>query len=351
MPKYDRFSLFRLSAWIFLLITFVFFLIIAKSLLVPVALALLVAFLLYPIADFLERKARFPRWASTLVSVLLAVAIIGTAGYFAIKQAENFVSKTPNFKENVKDNINEMQENVERVTSIQTEKQDEWINGKLNSIMGEGGNMLNGMLKATMNTVVAIGLLPVYAFLILFYRNKFYNFIKEVISRDYQKNAEKIMTDISNVTKRYMTGILTVVTILAVLNSLGLFIVGVKYAILLGIISALCNIIPYFGTLIGGAVALLVSFFIQGDTSVLIGIGILFVIIQFTENNILTPNITGGQVKLNPFITILSIVAGGMIWGIPGMFVSVPFLGMFKIICDHIDSMNHISKLLGSGKE
>ncbi len=139
-----------------------------------------------------------------------------------------------------------------------------------------------------------------------------------------------------------------VILILCVINSTGLLLIGVEYAILLGILSALMNFIPYFGTLIGGAIPLLYTFTVQGEPNKAIAVVGLFVLIQFTENNILTPNITGGSVNINPFFTILIIVVGGMIWGLPGMFVSIPLLGMFKIYCDNKQELSALSYLLGT---
>jgi predicted PurR-regulated permease PerM len=138
--------------------------------------------------------------------------------------------------------------------------------------------------------------------------------------------------------------------ILIILNSIGLLIVGVKYAIMFGILSALMNIIPYFGTLIGAAIPLSYTL-LSGEPEKALGVLILFAIIQFTENNILTPNITGGSVQINPFFTILSIVLGGMVWGIPGMLVSVPLMGAIKIIFENIEPLHPYAYLIGIQKQ
>jgi predicted PurR-regulated permease PerM len=133
-----------------------------------------------------------------------------------------------------------------------------------------------------------------------------------------------------------------------VLNSLGLIIIGVKYPILLGIISAFFNFIPYFGTLMGGAVPLLFVLLTTTDPMYYtLKVIILFAIIQFTENNILTPNIVGSNVNINPFFIITGLVFGGMVWGIPGMLLIVPFLAIARIIFSHLDQWKPLSFLLG----
>ena len=144
-----------------------------------------------------------------------------------------------------------------------------------------------------------------------------------------------------------MGGVVLVVLILTVLNSAGFLIIGLEYALLLGVVSALFNFIPYFGTLIGGAVPLLFSVLSNGFTGQALAILLFFLGVQFLENNILTPKITGGQVQLNPLFTILAIIAGGMIWGLPGLLVAVPFLGMFRVVCKHVPGMEPYAYLLG----
>jgi predicted PurR-regulated permease PerM len=145
-----------------------------------------------------------------------------------------------------------------------------------------------------------------------------------------------------------MGGVLMVVFILFFLNSFGLFVVGVKYPITLGVISALFNIIPYFGTLLGGTVPLLFTLLTGELPNDPMGVIILFIIIQFTENNILTPNIVGGNVKISPFFIILGLVASSMIWGIAGMLVIVPFLAVLRIVFSHIPSLQPWAFLLGT---
>jgi len=141
--------------------------------------------------------------------------------------------------------------------------------------------------------------------------------------------------------------VVTVVLILCVLNSVGLMIIGIKYAIMFGILSALMNLIPYFGTLIGGTIPL--AFTLFSDTpEKAVAIIIMYLIVGFTDHNILTPNITGGAVQINPFFTILSLIVGGIVWGIPGMLIAVPVLGVLKIVFENIAELHPYAYLMGT---
>jgi predicted PurR-regulated permease PerM len=143
-----------------------------------------------------------------------------------------------------------------------------------------------------------------------------------------------------------MGGATVVVLILSVLNSLGLYIIGLKFAILFGVISALFNYIPYFGTWIGAFFPFMFALLTGDSPRLAIGVFLLFLIIQFTENNILTPNITGGYVRLNPFVTILALIAGAMVWGVAGMLLIIPFIASLKIIFDHFESTKPLAFIL-----
>jgi predicted PurR-regulated permease PerM len=221
------------------------------------------------------------------------------------------------------------------------------IQSQFNTFLESGGEYFQDIFSSTASTIVAIGLLPVYIFLFLFYRTKFAYFLLKIVPPTRKKEMVAILREISKVAARYLGGVIIVVFILCFINSFGLYIIGAKYFIALGIISAFFNFIPYFGTLLGGLVPLLFAFLVENDPVLAFRVIILFIIIQFIENNILTPNIVGGNVKVNPFFIITGLVGASLIWGIPGMLLIVPFLAITRIIFSHIDSMKPFAYLLG----
>jgi predicted PurR-regulated permease PerM len=152
------------------------------------------------------------------------------------------------------------------------------------------------------------------------------------------------------VIQKYISGLFTVVAILAVLNFLGLYLLGLKYAILFGIISASFNLIPYFGTWIGAAFPLTFALLTGDSPRLFISVFLMYLVVQFTENNILTPNITGSYVRINPLMTILGIIIGGLVWGVTGMLVVIPFLATIKIIFENIEWLKPIAYLISNDK-
>ena len=345
MQKYPL--LIRLTVVLLFAILLIYALIEVRNFLYPLTLAILIAYLLYPLVKFLENR-KIPRIPAILFSIISAIVIISGAVYLLSTQVGVFVDDFPALKEQTLENIETLNTFVNKNTGMEINIDKEFIKERLSTLFQSGSDFLQTAFSATTGTIAKVALLPVYAFFLLYYRNKFAMFTLKLIPEEKHAKINKILQDVSHVTKRYMGGIFIVVLILCFLNSLGLLIVGVKYALLLGIVSALFNFIPYFGTLIGGAVPLLFVLLMSDTPEKGFSVVILFLIIQFTENNILTPNIVGGYVRLNPFMIILSIIIGGMIWGLPGMFISVPFLGMFKILCEQVSILNPYAYLLGT---
>ncbi|MDX5420960.1 MAG: AI-2E family transporter [Hymenobacteraceae bacterium] len=328
-------------------ILLVYILVEAREFLYPIFMAVLFSYLLYPIEKRLE-KWGLPRILANFVTVILAMGVLAGVLILLYKQLTVFIDDFPGLQDKAMNNLDRLQHKIDSRFGETNPEDEHWLRSQLSNALELSGNFLRDVLMATTGTVVKFGLMPVYIFLMLYYRNKFENFIYRILPSYSHPRTQQIIDDISHVTKHYMGGVVIVILILCVINSTGLLLIGVEYAILLGILSAFMNFIPYFGTLIGGAIPLLYTFVIQGEPTKALWVLVFFLGVQFTENNILTPNITGGKVNINPMFTILSIIVGGMIWGLPGMFVAVPFLGMFKIYCDHHPHLSAWSFMLGT---
>lgn len=317
-------------------------LIITKTLLVPLFFSVLLAYMLYPSAQQLEEKG-ISRIPTNFFLIIAAVLIVATTVYLLAILIVTFTDDLPEIRERLKENISSFQGSINSMIGISENRQDSMIENAL----GNTGQYLQTIFTATANSVLAIGLTPVYTFLLLLYRDKFKKFISMLVPSNQKENTQNIIDQASEVVPQYMKGLIIVCFLLMGINSLGFYLVGVKYALLFGIIAALFNLIPYLGTVIGYGLVFLFVLATQ-SAGVALGVAIQFIIVQFTENNILTPNITGSYVKINPLVTIFSLIAGGMIWGLPGMFMVIPYLAMMKIVCENIESLKPIGFLLGN---
>jgi predicted PurR-regulated permease PerM len=336
----------KLTVALLLVILFFHAIIAAREFLYPIVLGVLFGYLLYPLAYFLERH-HFPRILANLVSILFFVAVVGAILFFIYKQAGNLINDLPLFKQRAIGNVDRLEELIERKFGVGDLQLAEFLRLRIKNLFESGSTFLNSTFSATAGTIFRLGILPVYIFLFLFYRTKLAYFILKIVNPEKKLIAIRVLREFSTVVARYLGGVSTVVIILCFLNTAGLLIIGVDYAVVFGIISAICVYIPYFGTLIGGAIPFLFTL-MTGETSTLaLHVAILYAIIQFLENNILTPNIVGGSLRINPMVIIVGIIGGGMVWGIPGMFVIVPLLGMFNILSENVESLHPYSFLFG----
>ncbi|MDX1627344.1 MAG: AI-2E family transporter [Fulvivirga sp.] len=314
-------------------------LVIGRDFIYPVCLAILFSYLIYPLTSFLENYIS-SKILATLLSVILGVIVIAGAFFFIYLQLSDFLKDFSQLKAQANENFNRFNDSIPILFDSQKN-----LNTAIQNILGAQENFLAKVLNATTGTLIGLGIQPVYVYFMLYYRKHFEEFIYNITNSNYHDKVSTILKEIASVTKNYVSGVFIVVLILCFLNSIGLMIIGVKYAVMFGVISAFMNFIPYFGTLIGGAIPLLYTV-VSPEPEKALGVIILFVIIQFTENNILTPNITGGRVAINPLFTIFTIIIGGLAWGLPGMFIFVPFVGMLKVIFEHIEPLKPVAQVI-----
>ena len=319
-----------------------------KNYLAPLTLGVLFAYLLYPLANFFETH-RVPRILANILSIVIGLSVIYGIALFIYKQFGVFLEDIPALKERATGNIKTIFKSIEDFFGIETGEIKPKVNQLVQDVLNSSGQDYKSTFGATFHTLFTIFIMPVYIFFLLFYRDKFKEVILMLVPSNKHAIAVRIIIDINQLTVRYMTGIFIVVSILVVLNSLGFLIIGLDHAILLGSIAAILNFIPYYGTIIGYAFPLLFSVFIMDSPTYAVLVVIQFVVIQFSENNILTPNIVGSQVNINPFMIILAITLGGFVWGLTGMFIAVPFIAALRVLGDNIDELAPLGYLLGKG--
>lgn len=326
----------RLVILMFFFLLLYTFLVEFKNFLYPIFLGVLFAFLLYPVAKFFERKS-IPRIPGILLSVFLGVIIVYGTIFFIYTQLKFLLVDIPKLEMKAVKNIDTLFFELESQFGEISHEQRSDLKNTISQFFQASTDNLDTILNATAQTAFTVFIMPVYIFFLLYYRNKYRDFVLMVLPEKGHGKTDEIIKEIAVVIKKYMGGVFIVVLILCVLNSVGLYIVGVKYALLLGLIAAICNFIPYFGTILGFSFPLVMALLTGDGPSTAVGVLILFIIIQFLENNILTPNITGGLVRINPFFIILSVLIGGIIWGIPGMFIVVPLMASIRIVSEKIE--------------
>lgn len=326
---------------------FIYGLIVAKNFLSTIVLAGLFSYLLLPLVNFLE-KHHINRVIANLFCIILLISLLTFLLILVYKNIAVLVTDLPTLKEKAYANIDHLSKFIEQNLGYTSKTQKSFLKESISNLFQAGGELTNSLFTATTSTIFKLGILPVFIFYLLHYRHHIREFLERAIPDKHKENVSQIIEKVSFITPRYIGGIFTVVLILCVLNSLGLYLIGMKHSIVFGIISALFCFIPYFGTWIGASIPFLFALLTGETPHLALNVLLVFVLIQFTENNILTPNITGSYVHLNPLFTIFSLIVGGMLWGLIGMFVIVPIMAILKIIFDHFEPMKPYAFLIGT---
>jgi predicted PurR-regulated permease PerM len=313
-----------------------------QDVLVPFAFAGLIAILLNPVYTFLEKKNVNKILAITL-SILLAMAVTGGVLFFLSAQIAQFGEMLPQLESKFLSLLHDLQAWLTSQFGISQQKQLSMAKDAMNGSKEFVGKTLNTVL----DMLTFLVLIPLYVFLLLFYKPLILNFIYEVFEEDNSDQVAEILQETKGAVQSYIVGLMIETSIIAVLNSAALLILGVKYAILLGVIGAILNLIPYIGGIVAIGLPVLMSL-ITGDnmTTPLLIVG-AYTLIQFADNNIIVPRIVSSKVSVNALISILVVLLGGNLWGVSGMFLSIPFVAVLKIIFDRIDGLKPWGKLLG----
>jgi predicted PurR-regulated permease PerM len=333
----------RSTVVLFGLVLFVYILFNLGEILIPLAFALMLSILLNPLTILLE-KWRFPRVLAISISILLAVLFIAGVAYLLFMEIGSFSDQMPVFKKKFAQMVVNLQHFASQHLGINHKKQDEYI------AQAEAG--LKPIVASTVGTVMGtlsmVVLLPVYTFLFLFYKRLIINFLYELFDEENAQDLGKVLRQTKGAIQSYMFGLLLEAVIVATLNSIALLILGVDYAILLGVLGAILNILPFIGGIIAVLLPVLIATITKDGFHTQVYVIVAYFIIQMIDNHFLVPYIVSSKVKINALISIIIVLLGGALWGISGMFLSIPFVGVLKIIFDRIPDMKPWGKLLGT---
>jgi predicted PurR-regulated permease PerM len=311
------------------------------SILVPFTFAGLIAILLNPLTNRLER--RLPKVPAIIISLLIAIALVAGLFYFLSTQIGLFINSLPLLKQKTAALLIQLQHWSEQKLGISINKQIASINSTLSS----GPDFLAKSMSTILGVVSVLVLMPIYVFLILYYKPLILDFLFQVFQEKHSLRVAEILSQTKSAVQSYMIGLLLETAIVSTLNSIALLIIGVPYAIVIGVIGGILNMLPYIGGLIAILLPVLtVTATSEGFTNQIAIIG-AYLFIQFIDNNILVPRIVSKKVQINALISIIIVLLGGALWDISGMFLSIPIIGVLKIIFDRIDELKPWGRLLG----
>lgn len=340
LPGYLKYTLILLGLFLLLHLLERF-----QGFLVPVCFSLLFALLLLPLTERLER--RLPRALAIILCMISVILFMACLVWLLSAQLMSFSEELKNITDKLEVFWNKLQDFLFRNFGIAPTSKNELISKNINMLRETGTRFLGSTISLTTGALTVVTLIPIYMFCMLYFRDHFRRFIFLCIPRENRDAFMHTINSIQKVVESYISGLLIVIVIVAILNTVGLLIMRVPYAFFFGAFAAVLTIIPYIGILIG---ALLPALFVLVQTGSLVNAVIvigIFSFVQFLEGNFITPNITGSRVSINPFAAILALILGGQIWGASGMILSIPIIAILKVVFDAYEPLRPVGFLLG----
>ncbi len=335
----------ELSFQLLLILLIGIFIYVGHGVLVPIYFSILLSILLLPVTNLLQ-KCYLPRTLANLVAVVLALAVIATIVYFISTQMVGFLKDIPAIRQHLAEHITSLQQWLQQKWHISTTEQKVYIDNIREGVRHSGGQYIGETFLTVSQTVVFIIIVAIYSFLILCYRHLIKRFLFAVFSSEHKERLQFVMQESKQIIQKYMTGLLIEMAIVATCNSAVLLVIGVKYAVFLGVFAAVLNIVPYIGLFTGLAFTVLVTMGNSSSLHEIVWIVVSMEIIHFLDANFLMTKIVGSKVKINALMTIVGVVIGGSMIGLAGIFLALPTIAILNVIFSQIDALKPWSILL-----
>jgi predicted PurR-regulated permease PerM len=322
-------------------------LILAKSILIPLGFALIMSFILFPLTK------RFESWGmnkalGAFLSILTVILIIGGGIFLFSTQIIELSKEISNFKERIirafADVTLYINNNVNFVSYLEkdelSDKIKHWLNESTGTLVSKTFTTTATFLAGLLGTII-------FTFLILIYRNGLTQAFTLFSSEDKREKIIKMFKSVQKVGQKYLSGMILLIIIIGLANSIGLLIIGIDNPFLFGFLGALLSIVPYVGTTFGAIIPMLYAFVSYDSLWPVLAVAILFWVVQLITDNFLSPKIVGGSLHINALVAILSLIIGALVWGVAGMILFLPFAAMLKVICEEFEELKPIALLIG----
>ncbi|MGF7042268.1 AI-2E family transporter [Mucilaginibacter lappiensis] len=317
-----------------------------NTIIMPLLMAFFFSLMLLPVFRFF-RKLKLPEAIAVFLPILLLTIVMALIIWLFSSQVGALLDDFPQIEQTVAKHLDNLSIWISNSFGYSPAEQLKFINVQSQKLFSSLGGVLKGAAGSLTSIVIFIGLLPIYMYLIMLYRNLFLKFVLMWFKQNEYQNVEEGIRQTEQMVKNYLIGLLIQITYIIILLGGILWLFGIQNALLIGIIFAFLNLIPYLGALIGNILGVLLTLASSDSIAdVLIVLGAI-TFVQLLDNNILMPRIVGSQVKINPLVSILGIIIAGNMAGISGMFLAMPVLSILKIVFDRSENYKQWGVLLG----
>ncbi|WP_437921743.1 AI-2E family transporter [Sphingobacterium sp. LRF_L2] len=317
-----------------------------QSVLIPLLFSILISISLFPLARLFERL-RLGKATASILSVIVAIGIIWTIGWFIVHQSIIISKDASAITDKMISVLERAQLWVETTFGIKRTAMMDQFRDQGNKLLSNAGAMVSATFGSIGNILAGVVLVPLFSFFLLYYRDFFREFFFKAFRSVNQSKVDETLNKIYYVVQSYLLGLVTVMGIVAILNTIGLMVMGIEYAWFFGTLASLLMLLPYIGIAIGSILPALFALAVKDNAWYAIGVIAWFQVVQFLEGNIITPNIVGSKVSINPLMAVIAILLGGMLFGLSGLILALPLTATIKVLFDAIPSMQAFGFLIG----
>ncbi len=318
---------------------------VGQTFLIPVGYALLLSIAMTPLARKFEQWGMGRGLAVTLCVILLLLLVVGIISVLSFRMV-SLVQDFNDLQDQIFKRFDKVEAYITKLTHWSQERQVTYLKSQTSIILGTVSTYMQSLLTSAALSLVEFGLVLFYTFCLMYYRERFEQFILRIVPRKEQDTAKSVETEISNMTYQYLSGRLLVLLIQAAIYYVGFLLVDGPYPLFFAVLGGILNIVPYIGALVAGLLPLVLTL-LTGSLFNVLGVAGVALANHLFESNYLTPKIVGAKIKINPLFTVFTVVIGELIWGIAGMILFIPMLGVVKIVCDSITELKPYGMLIG----
>ncbi|WP_118976576.1 AI-2E family transporter [Taibaiella koreensis] len=343
LPFYVRLSCTLISVTLIILLMHL-----GSSIFIPLFFAVLISFMLLPVTQWLERR-RLPRGLAALIAILLFVLVIAGLIFFIGQQVSDFSKDIQNLSVRLQTWIQELQQWISMEFRVNYSTQISYLSKAGTGFISFASALAQTFFVTLGGFLIWTIFVFIFTFFILVGRGLIREFIIALFREQQHDRVNDVLLQTKLLARNYVSGLLLEMLLVAIINCTALMIFGIKYALLLGVLAAVLNIVPYIGIYTGAVIAAVITLS-NSTPGQALQVIIILIIVHFIDANMLMPRIVGRSVKMNPLITIVAVLIGSILWGISGTFLFIPLAAILKIIFERVDGLKPWAILMGTEK-
>ncbi|WP_281299177.1 AI-2E family transporter [Flavobacterium limnophilum] len=338
-----RFSVIEILQFMVLVCVLLYF---GKTLLIPLSFAMLISFILYPVCQWMEKKG-ISKVIAIFISIFGVMLFFAAVIYLLFTQIVAFSNEWQIFKVKLLETVNQLSALLAEQFDISDEKQMNFLKNLVNNSGTQAISLLKITLYSISESLFYLLIIPVYSVLILYYRQLLVNVLYHVFPLEKKESIREILVETIHAYYNFIKGMLVVYLIVGLLNSIGLYLIGVPHPFLFGFIASILTFIPYVGIIISSLLPITISWITFNSIWYPIGVILVFSFVQVLEAYVIFPFAVGSRLKINTLIILLVVILGGILWGAAGMILFIPLISIVKLIADRTKGLKTLSILLG----